>query len=104
MPERRSRAVKLTLIPYLAGGLAFCAAGLFNPVGMKLVVISAAAASFGGTSGLVWLAPWASGTASVDRMPDPPVALARNQSWILLGLVSAAVSIGVLGRGVRFHT
>jgi hypothetical protein len=24
--ERRSRVVKLTLIPYLAGGLAFCAA------------------------------------------------------------------------------
>ena len=100
--ERRSRATKLTLIPYLAGGLAFCAAGLFNPVGMKLVVISAAAASFGGTSGLAWLTWWATGTASEGQTPEPPVALGRNWWWLVLGIANAAVLLGLLGRGVRF--
>ena len=54
-PERLQRAKKLTLVPYLAGGILSCVAGLFNPVGMILVAISAAAASFGGTSGLAWM-------------------------------------------------
>jgi hypothetical protein len=102
--DRRSRAVKLTLIPYLAGGLAFCAAGLFNPVGMKLVVISAAAASFGGTSGLAWLASWAAGMASTDQTPDPPVVLTRNRLWLVFGVASAALLLLVLGRGVRFNS
>jgi hypothetical protein len=102
--ERRSRAVKLTLIPCLAGGLAFCAAGLFNPVGMKLVVISAAAASFGGASGLAWLASWAAGMASVDQTPEPPTALTRNRLWLAFGVGSAAFLMCLLGRGVRFNS
>jgi len=99
--QSRSRAIKLTLIPYLAGGLAFCLAGLFNPVGMKLVLISAAAAAFGGTSGLVWLS-----VIAIRLKPGatvPPRALARNWRWIIMGLVSALLLIGVLGPGVRFH-
>jgi hypothetical protein len=102
--ERRRRALKLTLVPYFAGGVAFCAAGLFNPVGMKLVIISAAAASFGGASGLAWLGSWAAGTTLVDKMPDPPAALSRNRGWIVIGVVSAAVLVCILGRGVRFHS
>ena len=45
------RGKKLTLLPYFTGGVLSCVAGAFNPVGMTLVAISAAAASFGGTSG-----------------------------------------------------
>ena len=102
--ERRRRAVKLTLIPYFAGGVAFCAAGLFNPVGMKLVIISAAAASFGGASGLAWLGSWGAGSGRTDETPEPAIALARNWWCIALGISSAAVLICVLGRGVRFHS
>jgi hypothetical protein len=101
--ERRSRAWRLTLLSYLTGGIVFCAAGLFNPVGMKLVVISAAAASFGGTSGLAWLAFWAAGTPPTNATPDPPLALARKGWWIACGVASAALLICVLGPGVRFH-
>src|SRR5262249_42265552 len=49
------RARLLTIPPYIAGGLLYCVSGLFNPVGPVLIAISAAAASFGGASGLVWL-------------------------------------------------
>ena len=50
-----SRSKRLTVPAYLAGGLLYCLAGLFNPVGPVLIAISAAAASFGGASGLLWL-------------------------------------------------
>ena len=58
------------------------AAGLFNPVGMKLVLISAAAGSLGGTSGLAWLSFYATGmkpkeqTAGGVRVCGPPLNLA----------------------------
>src|SRR4029077_6374849 len=50
--ERRART--LSLIPYLAGGVTLCLAGILNPLGLKIVLISAVAASFGGTSLLAW--------------------------------------------------
>lgn len=100
--ERRSRAIKLTVIPYLIGGLVFCVAGAFNPVGVKLVVLSAAAASFGGTSGLAWLGSWAAGSTIKIQPPNPPIEFPRNKWWIAAGLGSALLLIGVLGQGVRF--
>jgi hypothetical protein len=50
---RRSKV--LTLPAYAAGGVLFCLSGLFNQVGPIHIAISAAAASFGGASGLLWL-------------------------------------------------
>ena len=52
---RVRRARQLTLVPYLTGGFLSCAAGALNPVGPLLILISAAAASFGGNSGLAWM-------------------------------------------------
>lgn len=49
------RARQLTLVPYLTSGILSCVAGAFNPVGPLLILISAAAASFGGHSGLAAL-------------------------------------------------
>ena len=54
-PDRLQRARTLSLIPYLAGGVLYVAAGAFNPVSPLLVLISAAAASFGGASALAWM-------------------------------------------------
>ncbi len=52
---RVSRARQLTVVPYLTGGVLSCAAGALNPVGPLLILVSAAAASFGGHSGLAWM-------------------------------------------------
>jgi len=92
----RDGARRMTLIPYFTGGILYCVSGLFNPVGPILIAISAAAASFGGTSGLIWL---------VEFNRDPQgegIAIERSYGWIVAGVVTAAVFIGVLGPAIRF--
>ena len=66
------------------------------------MVISAAAASFGGTAGLAWLAPWAAGMRVQTTGPD--VEMSRNWGWITFGAASGVILIFVLGPGVRFRT
>jgi hypothetical protein len=101
-PERLQRAKKLTLVPYIAGGILSCLAGVFNPVGMILVPISAAAASFGGTSGLAWMWQMFRG----NRIPKttfemPP--LSRSRGWMMVAGIMGVLFISILGRGLKFH-
>ena len=99
--ERVRSATRMTLPAYLAGGILSCIAGLFNPVGMVLVAISAAAASFGGTSGLAWMPQLLHGPRAAA--PGGTLLLvSRSWGWIVLGVVAAAVFVLVLGPGVRF--
>jgi hypothetical protein len=102
-PERRQRAKMLTLLPYFVGGGLYTISGLFNPVGMVLVAISAAAASFGGTSGLAWMWQVPRGKpADASILPEP---IERSRAWIIAGAVAAIIYIGLLGPGIRFsHT
>jgi len=41
-------------LPYYATCLFSCAAGLFDPLGVKLFLVSTVPAAFGGSSGLLW--------------------------------------------------
>jgi hypothetical protein len=100
-PERWKRARKLSLVSYFTDGILACIAGLFNPVGMILVAISAAAASFGGASGLYWMWNWLKG----PRIPAgsfemPP--LTRSRGWIVVASILAVVFVAVLGPGLKF--
>lgn len=100
-PARVDRARRLTLLPYVVGGLAYLAAGLLNPYGMKLVLLSAAAASFGGTSLLAWYPPlWARLTRTSP--PGAPLGVARSRAWILATLVLLTFFVAVLGPGIHF--
>ena len=97
--ERLARTRTLTLLPYLAGGTLFFVAGLLNPHGMQLVLISALAASFGGTSLLAWYPGlWARrpGTST-----DAPLGVPRSIGWLLAGLIVVGVFVGVLGPGIH---
>ena len=49
---RVQRARRVTVLPYLTTGILSCLAGALNPVSPLLILLSAAAASFGGKSGL----------------------------------------------------
>ena len=96
-----ARARQLTLAPYLAGGCLYVVAGLFNPVGLRLVLISAAAASFGGASALAWMAELLRDTARYPRAAgDEP--LPRSAAWLATGGLAAALFVAVLGRTVTF--
>lgn len=100
-PGRMARARTLAMVPYLAGGALYLAAGALNPVSPRLVVVSAAAASLGGTSGLAWM------TRLLGRPAYPPgsddgCVIARSPGWVVAGCVAGAVFVGVLGPGLRF--
>ena len=96
--ERPRRAKRLMLVPYFIGAATLIVAGILNPLGMQIVLISAAAASLGGTSLLAWY-------HAIPRTPsalaqDPPLGIARSWGWIGAAVVVLAVFVFVLGPGI----
>jgi hypothetical protein len=94
--ERKRRLGPLARLPYAVGGATFVLAGLFNPYGLELVLISAVAASFGGTSLLVW---YPFGLRAGDTAQAPP-AIPRSTGWLVAAVVTLVVFVGILGRGI----
>ncbi len=92
------RAKRLCWTPYFAGGIVECLAGLLNPQGMFLVVMSAAASTFGGTSGLFWGPYWLPrfGASATQALP-----IRRSAAWITATVVLAAAFIAALGPSLR---
>jgi hypothetical protein len=100
---RVQRARQLTLVAYLTSGVLSCVAGVFNPVGPLLILISAAAASFGGHSGLAWMWTLLKNpriTSSKFQMPE----IERSLVWIIAAVVLAIGFISGLGPGVKLTT
>jgi hypothetical protein len=100
---RVRRARQLTVTPYLTAGVLACVAGTLNPLGPLLILISAAAASFGGNSGLAWMWNLLYGPripSSEFQMPE----IERSRGWIIAAVVLAIGFIIGLGPGVRFHS
>jgi hypothetical protein len=97
------RARRLTLVPYFTAGILSCVAGALNPVGWLLILVSAAAASFGGHSGLAWMwtVPVGLPTSGNElQMPD----IERSRGWMCAAVILAIVFIAGLGHGVKFHS
>jgi hypothetical protein len=99
---RVRRARQFTLAPYLTCGILSCLAGTLNPVGPLLILISAAAASFGGKSGLAWMWTLLRG----PRIPDSDLQMPeieRSPGWMFAAVILAIMFIGGLGPGVKLH-
>jgi len=100
--QRYQRAIRLSKIPYFAGGILMCIAGALNPKGMILILISAAASTFGGTSGLLWTNDWLNrGTLIPSGPPAEPMPIHRSWPLIVAAGAIAIAFIGVLGPSVR---
>jgi hypothetical protein len=100
---RVQRARQLTVVPYLTSGILSCAAGALNPVGPLLILVSAAAASFGGHSGLAWMWTLLHG----PRIPNSELQMPeieRNRVLMIAAAVLAILFIAVLGPGVRLNS
>lgn len=101
--SRYRRAVRLSAIPYFAGGILMCIAGALNPIGMILILISAAASTFGGTSGLMWSTHWLNRGTMIPYGPSAePMPIHRSWPLIVTACAIAIAFIAVLGRSVRF--
>lgn len=98
--SRVARARRMLLTAYLTYGVLNCIAGIFNPVGAVLIAESAAAASFGGASGLAWGWQWTASRHFAQSGPALP-PLTRSRGWILAAAAAAVAFIAVLGPGIR---
>ncbi|MBP9826568.1 MAG: hypothetical protein KBF21_20235 [Thermoanaerobaculia bacterium] len=99
-PGRMARAVRLTVVPYIAGGVLYVSAGLLNPESPMLVLISAAAASFGGASALAWMAQLLRNRERYAPTGAAALGLARSWPWLIAGALTALFFIAVLGPGI----
>ena len=88
-------------IPYLTGGALYLAAGLLNPASPWLVLISAAAASLGGTSALAWMHNLLRDRSRFPPVEAPPFVLPRSPGWLAAGALVALGFVAVLGRSVH---
>jgi len=92
------RARQFAIPAYVAGGLLYCISGLFNPLGPVLIAISAAAASFGGASGLLWLTE----LLRHFKGDGDAAAFERRPDWIGAGALAAVLFVLLLGPGIQF--
>jgi len=84
-------------IPYYAACVAWCVAGAFDPLGIKLMFLSTIPASFGGMSGLMW-------GDSLMPKAQPGLLLVVRRSpvvWLLAAVLGVAFVLTV-GRGINF--
>ena len=85
-------------LPYLTACLFGTVAGLLDPLGFKLLIISTIPAAFGGYSGLLWA------DAFLPRESREPLLLVtRAPLWWTAAIVLGIAYIVVLGRGIHFY-
>jgi hypothetical protein len=99
-PFRGQQAWLLTALPYVTGALASCVIAFLNPIDKSLVVTSAAAATLGGTSWLLWVGYLTGIQAAKSELPPATV----ESNWILIMLALAALMTWAvtLGPGISF--
>jgi hypothetical protein len=96
--EKRGDYNTVGRLPYIASCLFGCSAGAFDPMGIKLFLVSTVPAAFGGLSGMLWL----DGLMPRAR-PDQPLVVRAQPAWWIAAVLFAATYIGILGRGINLQ-
>jgi len=100
--EQIGRATKLGLLAYATAGLVILLAGVFNPHGMNsLPVIAGLLAVLGGLSPLAWMTQWFRAKSFV-KLPQQPLEIQRQWSWIMAAGLITFIYAFVLGRTLYF--
>ncbi|MBW8882248.1 MAG: hypothetical protein JF615_12745 [Asticcacaulis sp.] len=93
--EDRKAGRRIATTFYLAGGTVSVLIGLLNPVGLFVLLASAAASSFGGASGMLWLPRFIKGGN------DGSYTAPRNWLWVIVGVAATAAYALILGPTVK---
>ena len=84
-------------LPYLAACFFRCAAGAFDPMGLKPLLVSTIPAAFGGLSGLLWA------DALMPRAaPKQTLLVHAAPAWWIAATVMGTFYMVFLGRGIQF--
>jgi hypothetical protein len=97
--SRVPSAYSYTLVSYVAMGAFAIVAGMFEPGGAFLVLISAAAASLGGASALAW-GPQMLQDPHLGEPPEEPLQVARDRRWVIVAALVSLAFVAVLGPGL----
>jgi len=103
-PEAASdpgEARRLTLPPYLAGGLLFVAGAAMNPIGVSLIWLSGVSSGFGAMAGLLIIPRLVHAKGTAPSLDEG--ALRFRAPWALAAAVAAAVFVFVIGPGIPLH-
>jgi len=102
--QRYSRAWPMLTVAYFTGGTLMCIAGAFNPRGAILILISAAASTFGGSSGLLWATQWLKSQSMVPLgSVKRPIVIQQSWIWTVVAVVTTIIFVVVLGPSIRFN-
>ena len=86
-------------LPYYAACAFYSLAGVFDPLGLRLLVLSTIPAAFGGNSGLMWADRF---LPKSSTNTGRPLIVSRQPVWWVAATVVGIVYILFLGRGIHF--
>ena len=93
----RSIALELVAPAYLTGGILTVASALFSRLNPQVSQLEAAGGTFGLT---IWLLLLPFVVPEPVTFDGQPFGLSRSVGWIAAGALTAAMFVGVLGRGI----
>lgn len=85
-------------LPYVGACCFNCLAGAFDPMGVRLLMLSTIPAVFGGSSGMLWL------DGFLPRpLPEEPLVIERAIGWWVFAAIFGAAYLVIVGRGIEFR-
>lgn len=95
-------AYRYTLTAYVTGALLYVLAGLRDPAGPVILLVSGLPASLGGTSALAW-GPQLLNNPRLGAPVESVSPVPRDWRWIVAAAIGTALFVLVLGPGIKLN-